>query len=226
MKHDDMMTMTYNRRIKTMSNIHKNIPGPIRGNPLQGLVERVSIQVEKVFSSCISRDTMQGVELHLHDVKPEHLHAPFKFLTGGCAGTAKLENLIVTDLAEEKCTARVSTDVVIPVEITFVDKDGVRAIGKSNLKVAKDVIMKVPAPSITPYEVKCHANVVMTDGEFIGEHEIKITACVTIILEIVINVQLLVPSYGYTFIPPCQKYTEEVCSGAYELPIYPEDCNE
>lgn len=42
------------------------------------------------------------------------------------------------------------------------------------------------------------------------------------ILKIVMEVELLVPSYGYCAIPPCQNYSQEVCAGFFELPIYPQ----
>ena len=40
--------------------------------------------------------------------------------------------------------------------------------------------------------------------------------------KIVMEVELLIPSYGYASIPPCQEYTQEVCAGFFELPMYPE----
>ena len=40
--------------------------------------------------------------------------------------------------------------------------------------------------------------------------------------KIVMTVELLVPSYGYAQMPSCQEYTQEVCSGFFELPLFPD----
>jgi hypothetical protein len=202
---------------------NQNVPGVVRGNPLQGLCEKVSINVDKVFSSCLCRETKTGYDVEMITPMPQGMHPPYKFLTGSGTVTS-IENLIVTDLADEKCLSRVQCDVVITVDVTYVDSMGKKGVGTVKVVVPKDVIMKVPQPSLLPYEIKAKATCTFTDADFVSQKDLKVTACITIILEVVINVQLLVPSYGYTHIPPCQKYTEEVCVGVYELPIYPEDC--
>lgn len=49
-----------------------------------------------------------------------------------------------------------------------------------------------------------------------------LSACVTCILKVSMQVELLVPSYGYCAIPPAQEYSHEVCTGFFELPLYPQ----
>ena len=55
-----------------------------------------------------------------------------------------------------------------------------------------------------------------------------VSLCVTVILKIAMPVEILVPSYGYCAIPPLQEYSQEVCAGFFELPLYPQggkNCN-
>lgn len=59
-------------------------------------------------------------------------------------------------------------------------------------------------------------------GAYTGTNQFTVDACVTIILKVVMEVELLVPSYGYSAIPPCQEYTQEVCAGFFELPVFPQ----
>ena len=74
-----------------------------------------------------------------------------------------------------------------------------------------------------PYEVQAVVSAVAPEGSFNSEtNTFTIDACITVILKIVINVDLLVPSYGYCVIPPAQEYTQEVCAGFFELPLYPQ----
>ena len=49
-----------------------------------------------------------------------------------------------------------------------------------------------------------------------------LSACLTVILKVSMQVELLVPSYGYCAIPPAQEYSQEVCTGFFELPLYPQ----
>ena len=48
-----------------------------------------------------------------------------------------------------------------------------------------------------------------------------VTACIQIVLKVTAEVDLLVPSYGYPTIPPCQMAPDTVCPGIGELPLYP-----
>ena len=36
-----------------------------------------------------------------------------------------------------------------------------------------------------------------------------------------IDAELLIPTYGYCQIPPCQDFTQDVCTGFFDLPLYP-----
>ena len=74
-----------------------------------------------------------------------------------------------------------------------------------------------------PYEVQCVVSAVAPEGSFNAQdNTFVVDMCITVILKIVINVDLLVPSYGYCVIPPAQEYTQEVCAGFFELPLYPQ----
>jgi hypothetical protein len=51
-----------------------------------------------------------------------------------------------------------------------------------------------------------------TLGGLIGKNSVKVVA----------TVDVLVPSYGYTPIPPCTPFTsDEICPGVFDLPLYP-----
>ena len=65
-------------------------------------------------------------------------------------------------------------------------------------------------------------SIVAPEGTFDTENQtFTVSCCVTVILKMVMEVELLVPSYGYANIPPCQEYTQEVCSGFFEVPLFP-----
>jgi len=123
---------------------------------------------------------------------------------------------------------RVQATVNIPVEVAYTDANGVEGVATGTISVNEDVLLYVPAPSIMPFKVVAEASAVAAEGSFNSEGgTFTINACVTVILKVAIDVELLIPSYGYCAIPPAQDYSKEVCAGFFELPLYPQgkNCN-
>lgn len=198
-------------------------PGPISGNPVNGLCEKVCVQAKKVFDACMQQSQLTGITLGLSGITPANVTYPLNFISAKSttqAGT--ISNLIIEPLAERPHSARVKCDITIPVSVAFTDASGTEGAATSTVTVSKDVILNIPSASIMPYNVEAVVSLVSTQGAYTGENIFTIDACVSIILKIVMEVELLVPSYGYTPIPPCQEYTQEVCAGFFELPMYPE----
>ena len=198
-------------------------PGPINGNPLNGLCEKVCIEAKKVFDACIEQRQLTDVVLNITNLTPANPTYPLTFVSArSTTGRGIVSNLLITPLAERPNSARVKCDVIIPVSVAYTDANGVEGVATSTITVPKDVILNLPKASIMPYSVESVVSVVSTIGTYTGENQFTIDCCATVVLKIVMEVELLVPSYGYTAIPPCQEYTEEVCAGFFELPMYPE----
>ncbi|MBR5388846.1 MAG: hypothetical protein IK147_05250 [Clostridia bacterium] len=198
-------------------------PGPISGNPLNGLCEKVCVQVKKVFDACMQQSQLNGIVLNITDLDPSDVTYPLTFVSAkSSASHGTISNLLVEPLPERPNSARVKADITIPVTVAYTDANGVEGVATSSVTVTKDVILNIPAASIMPYSVESVVSLVSTLGTYTAENQFTIDCCVSIILKIVMEVELLVPSYGYTPIPPCQEYTQEVCAGFFELPMYPQ----
>ena len=198
-------------------------PGPISGNPLNGLCEKVCVQVKKVFDACMQQSQLTGVVLNITDLNPETVTYPLTFVSAkSSVSQGTISNLLVEPLSERPNSARVKADITIPVTVAYTDANGVEGVATSSVTVTKDVILNIPAASIMPYSVEAVVSLVSTLGTYTDENQFTIDCCVSIILKIVMEVELLVPSYGYAQIPPCQEYTQEVCAGFFELPMYPQ----
>lgn len=205
----------------------ERIPGPIRGNALSGICEKTCLQAEKVFDACMSQTTMTDLQLTLTDVTPTDLTAPYKFVSAKSTSTdAQITGLTVTDIPEDSCYARVTCNVQIPVVVTFTDANGNTGTGTATVTVPKDVILHVSAPSVIPYSVQATVGFSAAKGTYTVDNQFTVTGCATVILKITMPVDILVPSYGYCYIPPCKEYTEQVCEGVFDLPIYPQECGE
>lgn len=197
-------------------------PGPITGNPLNGLCERVCIQTNKVFDSCRKQISETDLSLTLTNITPTGLVEPFTFVSASTNGDAYFTNLVIDRFPDRPNFARVTGTVNIPLIVAFTDANGTEGTGTTTLTFNQDVILFVPQPSVVPFSIDVFAGVAIADGTFTGDNTFVVDACIQIILRVVVNTNILVPSYGYCPIPPCQNFSSnDVCPGYFDLPIYP-----
>lgn len=198
-------------------------PCAITGNPINGLTEKVCIQAEKIFDACIRQTQIDNYTLTLTDLSPANPTYPLTFISArSLTSEATVSNLTIDRLADRSC-ARVQATLTIPVEVLYTDAAGIDGSATANVSIVEDVLLYVPAPSIMPFTVKGIVSAVAPDGTFNAENNtFTVSICATVILKISMLVELLVPTYGYCAIPPAQEYSQEVCSGFFELPLYPQ----
>lgn len=195
------------------------------GNPLNGLCEKVCIQVKKVFDACISQTTREDTIITARELISDPVF-PVTFVCGRSTTTKGIiTNLSVDRLEERPNFARVRCDVTIPLEVTFVDAEGAECKGKAQMTIHKDIVLFVPEASIIPFTIEAVVSAVIPEGVFLHSSEDEIVfncdVCTTVIIKVVIEVELLVPSYGYAHIPPEQDFTQDVCEGFFEMPLFP-----
>jgi hypothetical protein len=197
-------------------------PGRINGNPMNGLCERVVIQAQKVFDACIRQTQEEGITLALTDFNPADPVYPLTFLSArSTTNKGTVTNIKIDRLPDRQRFARVQATVTVPMEVVYTDANGVQGTAQSSVSIDQDIIMYIPEPSIIPFTVDAVVSIVAPEGVYVEGPTFTVTCCITMIMKIVMPVELLVPAYGYATIPPCQEYTQEVCSGFFDLPIYP-----
>ena len=203
-------------------------PGKISGDCTHGITERVCIQVKKVYDSCIQQEQLDNISVKLADICPSgtKFEAPITFIS--CRSTStkgNIRDLCIDRLCDRPHFARVRCKIDIPVEILFEDSTGKEGSGSGVITVSKDVILYVPDESIIPFTVDNIVSAICVQGCYICDNTFRLTACVTIILKIVAEVELLVPAYGFCHIPPCEEFASEVCDEFFNLPIFPPAMN-
>ena len=197
-------------------------PCQISGNPLNGLCEKVCVEVHKVFDACMKQSQEDGIVLALTDNVPASPTYPLTFISAKSTSTEGTLSAVQIDRLQDRPNfARVQVTVTVPVEVLYTDANGVEGKGQSSVAFSQDVILFVPEPSVIPYGVKAVVSLISTEGTYTAENTFTVSCCSTIILKIVMPVELLIPSYGYCAIPPCQDYSQEVCAGFFELPLFP-----
>ncbi len=198
-------------------------PGTISGNPLNGLCEKVCIQAEKIFDAGIIQTRLENYTARLENPVPENPTYPLTFISARSLSSVGNVSGLTVERQTDGNNARIQATVTIPIEIVYVDANGVEGKATSSVSLNEDVLMFVPPASVIPFTVTSIASCVSPEGTFdAAEGAFSISACVTVILKVAMQVELLVPSYGYCAIPPAQEYSQEVCSGFFELPLYPQ----
>lgn len=134
---------------------------------------------------------------------------------------------IVSDLNVERQPdgqyARIQAKITIPIEIVYLDANGQEGKALGSIVLNEDVLMFVPPASVMPFTVSAIASCVSPEGRWDPvSNSFILSACLTVILKVSMQVEILVPSYGYCAIPPAQEYSQEVCTGFFELPLYPQ----
>lgn len=124
------------------------------------------------------------------------------------AGT--LRNVTIDRLCDRPCFARVRAAVEIPLDILFTDACCNEYIGKTAITINRDVLLSVPDESIVPFTLESMVSAICVSGTYIGNNKFKLTICVTIVLKVLASVEILIPSYGFCSIPPCEEFAENV----------------
>ena len=206
-----------------INNTNQNRPGPVCGNPVNGICEKALIEVTKVFDACVRQETITGVPLTATNFTPANPTLPLTFISAETDPTTPtvISNVIIDRIDNRPNYANVSATVTIPVIINYRDANGVLGTATSTFTTTQSVILFVPQPSLAPVIVKALGTFSSNIGTFTDPDVFTVTACIQIILKVTAEVDMLVPSYGYPQIPPCQAAPEAACPGVSELPLYP-----
>ena len=153
-------------------------PGPISGNPVSGLNEKVCLQAQRVFDACIKQGQSDGMVLTITDPTPANPTYPLTFISArSVTSTGTVTAFQVDRLPDKANCARVQATIDIPVEVIYTDANGVEGKASSSVTVSEDVILFVPQPSIVPYEVQCVVSAVAPEGARSDVRVLRYPAC-------------------------------------------------
>lgn len=195
-------------------------PGTISGSALDGLQEKVCVQVKRVYDSAMTQEQLTkqtvtitsyaqvnntctcnacGCQETQETIPPTSAPVP-PITFESCRSTTtegNIRNLTVDRLCDRPCFARVRATIDIPIDILFVDSRCVEYIGKATISVNRDVLLSIPDESIVPYTLESMVSAICVSGTYLGNNQFKMTICVTTILKVLAEAEILIPSYGY-----------------------------
>lgn len=207
-----------------INNTNPNRPGPMNGNPTNGICEKILIETTKVFDACVCTSTETGIILQVSDFLPADPVLPLTYVSAENTpnSTPTISDLVIDRLETCPNYASVSFTITIPVTVTYRDANGNLGTANSTITVQKSVILFVPQPAISPVDIVAVATFSSQIGSFTSPNIFTVTGCIQIIVKVVSVVDVLVPSYGYPVLPPCQQApAASSCPGLQDLPIYP-----
>lgn len=198
-------------------------PGGLYGNPVTGLCEKALIEVTKIFDACKMQTTEIGLVLPLSNFDPVGPTLPLTYISATTTGaTPTVSDVVIDRIPQRPNFANVSATVTVPVLVSFRDANGALGTAESSIVVTENVVLFIPQPSETPINITAFASFTSTIGTIDGTGTVAtVTGCLTIILKVVAIVDILVPSYGYPVIPPCQATQNQICPTESELPLFP-----
>ena len=204
-------------------------PGPAGPNAMNGICERALIQTTKVFDACVSQATETGIILPLTDFNPADPATPLTYISAEnqIGGETVVSDIVIDRLEQTPNYANVSLTITLPVTVTYRDANGTVGTATSSITIQKCAVLFVPQPSATPINVTAQAIFSSRIGNYSAENTFTVTGCLRVIIKVTAEVDLLIPTYGYPVIPPCQacQDTTGACPGLEDLPLYPTATN-
>ena len=203
------------------NNQNAGCPGSINGNPLNGLCEKVCVQTTKIFDACMLQTSVDSA-VTLTNLTPATPTLPLTFVSGSStSNVGTVTSLSVTPIADRPGLSRVTVSIAIPVQIAYTDANGVAGVGTGSVTVSQDVIMCVPTGSVISPVIAATVSMAAPRGTYVADYTFNVTSCVTVILKVQADVNLLIPSYGYCKIPQCTEFSQDACQGVFDLPLFP-----
>ena len=108
------------------------------------------------------------------------------------------------------------------VDILFTDAACREYIGRGMVTVDRDVLLSIPDESIVPYNIESMVSAICVSGTYLRNNVFELEICVTVVLKVLAKVEVLVPSYGYCEVPPCEEFADSVCDEFFSLPLFPQ----
>ena len=214
---------------------------------LSGLNERVCIQVQRVYDSCLYQEQLSSQRITLvsyglvpcgHGEQSEGCSQPVMPITfESCRSTTTegvIRNLSVERLCDRPCFARVRCQIDVPIDYenlarigAMMGSGGMIVLDEDDCMVDRDVLLSIPDESIVPYSIEAMVSAICVSGTYVGNNIFELEVCVTAILKVLAKVEILVPSYGFCEVPPCEEFADSVCDEFFSLPLFPQAlCNE
>ena len=148
---------------------------------------------------------------------------PWTFVSCRSSTTkGEITNLVIDRLCDRPQYARVRCTVNVPIDVLFTDACGQEWIGQSLIEVDKDLLLCIPEESIVPFTLESLVSAICVSGQWACDCRFEINVCLTVVLKVLAEVEVMIPTYGFCEIPPAEEFAENVCDEFFSLPLFPQ----
>ena len=184
-------------------------PCNLSGNEVfSGLNEKICIQVQRVYDSCLMQEQLkeQKVTLLSYGLVP--------CCNGSCGEQQENANTQPTmPITFESCRSTSTEGVIRNLSVErLCDRP---CFGRVRCQI------DVPI-AIVPYNIESMVSAICVSGTYLRNNVFELEICVTVVLKVLAKVEVLVPSYGYCEVPPCEEFADSVCDEFFSLPLFPQ----
>lgn len=190
--------------------------GRISGNPLDGLCNRICIEVRRVYDGC--RENFNNRTYVVSVTVPPQAVAPFTFVRAESNGqpTVTVMNSILLSSGRTRITA----NITVPIIVTFTDANQNAFTSLSDIILQREVVLSVPQNTVAPYTLEVFSAFESRIGNFLSDTSVSVTGCLVLIYKIIVISDVLVPTYGNCEYPECNN-RQEVCEAFLSRPLFP-----
>lgn len=206
---------------KKMIGQQEIVPGPVQPGQLPEPTEIACIEVTKIYDACSQR-------LCLDNIPPITFVPTSLTLTpsfGGCENiTVSLvtpPGFVITPLPDRPGFARVEATFQVTYDIVINYPDGTTQTLPGNITTFnKDIVLYVPDPNVAIMKYEALAECLYGKVNLGVTTTVEVIIGVWIVIKSAVDVQLLVPSYGFCPTPAaCEEFTTDVCEIFYKKPF-------
>lgn len=184
--------------------------------------ERAVIRAAKIFDAGLRQITRDNQQILLRDIIPPNPPGNLTFVSGtGCNAIAT--DVVIERVNEGNKSSRVRCNIHIPLSVMFLDQNGAEHRAVSDTVHPVDVLLNIPDQSIVPFRIEPFVSAVLFEGRASNQSEFCAKVCITLILKVIVDVDLIVPTFGYYKVPPLLDFSNDACSSFFELPLFPQN---
>ncbi|MEQ2130714.1 hypothetical protein QTP99_12190 [Caldanaerobacter subterraneus KAk] len=209
--------MAFTRKVLGQQEI---VPGPVQPGQLPEPTEIACIEVTKIYDACSQRLCLDNIP-PITFVPITTLTPTFGEITNIKISLVEPPGFVITPITERPGFARVEATFQVTFDVVINYPDGTTQTLPGNITTfSKDIVLYVPDPNVAIMKYEA-----MGEGLY-GKVNVGVTTTVEVIIGVwiiiksAVDVQLLVPSYGFCPTPAaCEEFATDVCEIFYKKPF-------
>lgn len=198
---------------KKMIGQQEIVPGPVEPGQLPEPTEIACIEVTKVYDACSQRICLDNIPPITFVPSVLNLTPSFGEITNITVSLITPPGFVITPLPDRPGFARVEATFQVTYDIVINYPDGTTQTLPGNITTFnKDIVLYVPDPNVAIMKYEALAEGLYGKVNLGVTTTVEVIIGVWIVIKSAVDVQLLVPSYGFCPTPAaCEEFVTDVC---------------